>query len=388
MPPHYRLDNSQGRCRRRPVRRNRQERHKVKRGWWGQVLGLGLLTAASSWGLGRQVDLEALHRQLAGQVLDFTHNHGQDRRIWSSALGQFRDLYVYLPPGFRPDRCYPVVLWLHGLGEDERSFLSTGLPLVDAAIAHGQLPPLLLAIPDGNVADTRRCLIPRHSAFLNTLAGPYEDYLYDDVWSFVRRQFPVCPERQAHWVGGVSIGGAAAYHLAIKHREEFAGAFGIFPPLNFRWVDCHGNYFGNFNPCCWGWRTSVANGHETVGKYYGIIRIPLRKVVYPLYGRGPEVIARLQADNPLEMLDQYDVRPGDLQLFVAYGGRDEFNLDAQIESFLYRARQRGLEVAVRYDPWGHHNRRTALRFAPDLIAWLAQQLSSPSAAVVPGGPPP
>src|SRR5580704_9367501 len=46
------------------------------------------------------IELKTLNVQLNGKVLDFTHNHGGDYRIWSWALCEKRDLYVYLPPCF------------------------------------------------------------------------------------------------------------------------------------------------------------------------------------------------------------------------------------------------------------------------------------------------
>jgi hypothetical protein len=337
------------------------------------ALLLCLASAAPAQARGRR-PFRNVNNGLAGQILDFTNHHGEDNRIWSAALGQRRNLYVYVPPGFDPEKRYPVIVWLHGVGQSEEHFLDNGAPRIDQAIRCGQLPPVIVAVPDGNVPCNRPALLHTHSGFLNTKVGNYEDYLFYDVWGFVQQNFPVRPERQAHLLGGVSLGGAGAYHLAIKHKEEFGLVCGIFPPLNLRWVDCHCNYFGNFDPCCWGWRTSVANGHETVGKFYCVVRIPLRKVVYPLFGKGPDVIARISEENPIEMLDAYDIHPGELDMFVAYGGKDEFNIDAQVESFLYRCRQRGLAIAVAYDPHGHHNSRTAREFAPALIDWAGPRL--------------
>jgi hypothetical protein len=62
-------------------------------------------------------------------------------------------------------------------------------------------------------------------------------------------------------------------------------------------------------------------------------------------------------------------------MYIAYGGKDEFNIDAQVESFLYRCKQRGLTVAVGYDPKGHHDIPTAVRLMPDLFDWLGAQLA-------------
>ena len=61
-------------------------------------------------------------------------------------------------------------------------------------------------------------------------------------------------------------------------------------------------------------------------------------------------------------------------MYIAYGGRDQFNIDAQVESFLYRARQRGLTVSVGYDPSGKHDAATALKLLPGVLDWLAVQL--------------
>jgi S-formylglutathione hydrolase FrmB len=315
-----------------------------------------------------------LNRRLAGQLVAYTKHHGVDRRIWSAALGQLRDMYVYLPPGFDPCKRYPVMLWLHGINSDERTFVQQAVVDLDEAIASGRLPPMIVAAPDGSLRG-RPTLLGVNPLFLNSNAGPFEDYLIQDIWPFVLQHYPIRPERAAHVVAGYSGGGGAAFRVAIKYRETFGVVFGLSAPLNIRWMDCHGRYMANFDPNCWGWREDVSRGREVIGRFYGVIAVRLRRLVYPLYGRGPDAVERISRDNPIEMIDLYGLQPGELCMYVGYGGRDQFNMDAQVESFLYRARERGLPVAVGYERNGRHNWRTGERLFPGALRWLAPLLA-------------
>jgi hypothetical protein len=83
----------------------------------------------------------------------------------------------------------------------------------------------------------------------------------------------------------------------------------------------------------------------------------------------------MSLENPIEQIDRYGLQDGELAMYVAYAGHDEFNLDAQAESFLYLARCRGIRVDCAYDRWGHHNQRTAFRLLPGTLDWLGQKLS-------------
>jgi len=320
-------------------------------------------------------NLDCLNRQLAGQVVDYTHNHGSDNRLWSPALCQKRDLYIYLPPGFDPHFCYPVMLWLHGLGQDEQMFLEDPVHRLDAGIACGQLPPFIIAAPDGSLSgDSSGFGRDTGSFFINSKAGNFEDYVMQDVWGFLLSHYPIRPEREAHVLAGVSMGGGSAYHLGLRYRDCFKILIGIFPPLNSRWVDCHCRYRANFDPCCWGWRQEI-RPREVVGRYYGVIVVRSGRLSDPLFERGPEGIAAIIRDNPIEQLIRSDLHDGELDMYIAYGGRDQFNIDAQIESFLYVARQRCLTITVGYDPKGKHDRATARRLLPDILNWLGPRLA-------------
>lgn len=357
-------------------------------GWLGSLLMLCLLTvpalaqpqnSAEAAVLRQQpfsrFRLERVNKKLCGKVLDYTSRHGGDHRIWSNALCQKRDMYVYLPPCYDPTKSYPVMLWLHGFMQDEHSFIDYVIQPFDEAICCGKLAPMIIAAPDGTIRG-RPSILTGSSFFLNSDAGNFEDYLIDEVWPFLLANFPIRPEREAHVIAGLSMGGFAAYNQAIKHQCLFKVVVGIYPPLNLRWVDCHNRYMRNFDPCCWGWRESVDRGWEAVGRFYCVIRAPLRLMLDPLFnGRPPGTVERLALENPTEMIIRGDLKEGDLDLYVAYGCRDEFNLDAQVESFVYVARQHGITVDVESDPRGRHNQATAVRFFPGIIEWLAPRVA-------------
>jgi S-formylglutathione hydrolase FrmB len=351
----------------------------VKRTFW---LAFGLLVVAplspaQAHDLiirGRR-ELEAVNRRLHGQIVDYTHNHGADRRIWSDALGQKRDVYVYLPPRFDAAKRYPLIIALHGYAQDERAFLKYAVDDYDQAMASGCLPPAIMVVPDGSV-DGDGCRTNSGSFFLNSKAGRFEDFVMQDVWDFAMKNYPIRPEREAHVLLGVSMGGGAAFNLGIKYRDRVQVVAGIFPPVNTRYVDCHGRYMSHFDPDCQGLRTDVSRGHEVVGRFYGVVLIPLKRLLDPIYDRkDPSVIDQLSRDNPFEMLDAYNVKEGELSMFIAYAGRDEFNIDAQVESFLYKTKQKGLTVDVAYDPKGRHDYHTVVKLQPSLFDWLSKRLA-------------
>jgi hypothetical protein len=324
--------------------------------------------------LPRPFQVDRVNRQIGGQILDYTHNHGVDRRIYSPALGMKRDLYVYLPPGYDPCKKYPLGIVLHGFRQDETRFIEDMVVPLDAAIVAGELPPMILAAPDGT-PHGRTCLSTAGTFYINSNLGAFEDHLIGEVYPFLLKNFPIRPEAEAHALMGVSMGGGAAFAMTIKYQQHFRTAAAIFPPLNLRWISCRDRYMDNFDPCCWKYRTDFSRGHEVVARFYGLFTVRQRQVVYPLYGRNnPNTVFLVAAHNPIELLDAYDVKPGDLHLYVGYGGRDQFNIDAQVESFLYRAKQKGLEVGVGYEPNGHHDLRTALKLLPAALRWLKPRL--------------
>jgi pimeloyl-ACP methyl ester carboxylesterase len=346
------------------------------------ALGLPLVGVQGSGWRKNENDLKVTNRRIKGQVVDYTFNHAKDNRIWSRALNQRRDLYVYLPPGYDAHQHYPLMLYLHSFAFDEQSFLQEVVPLLDEAIVAGKLPPLIVAAPDGSLYG-EPCFHHPGSFFLNTRMGDFEEFVLQDVWDFVVHRYSVHPDRKAHILAGVSMGGFASFNLGIRHRNAFGVVIGVFPALNLRWVDTHGDYFADFDPRGWGWRMTLENPREPIGKFAaGLFNIRVRDLLEPLFGRGSDAIHELSANNPIELVDRTRLKNGELDMYVAYAGRDEFNIDAQVESFLYLAKYRGLDVGVGYAEKGRHNEATAKSLFPGIVNWLAPRLAPYSPAWV------
>jgi S-formylglutathione hydrolase FrmB len=319
-----------------------------------------------------EFDLIGFCKRLKGRLIDHTGNHGLDNRIWSPSLHQWRDLYIYLPPKHDRNQAYPVIYYLHPFTFDERSLLWF-IPTIDAAIAEGRFPPVIIVAPDGSL-DGRGTLKQPGSFFLNSNAGPYEDFILNDVWDFVCQRYRIRHERCAHVLFGASMGGFSAYNIGIRHRDAFGVVVGLHPPLNLRWSDVDGNPRAKFDPRRWGWRMGYDTPHEVAANYAGIAKIRMGDLIWPVFGEGGEALYNIANNSPLELAMKCCLRNGDLSMFVGYAGRDEFNVDAQVESFLYWAKSRQISIAVAFEPDGHHDFHTALKMLPSALHWLAPQL--------------
>jgi hypothetical protein len=338
------------------------------------VVTLGAADPARAHLLPRPFGVIRTNIQIKGTLVNYTANHGRDRRIYSAALCEKRDMYVYLPPGYDPCKKYPLGIYLHGFLSDEINFMEWVVKPFDEAIACGKLPPMILAAPDGSPKG-KTCLSTAGTFFLNSNLGNFEDFLIKDVYGFLMEHYPIRPEPEAHALLGASMGGATAFCKVMKHRDKFGVATAFAPPLNIRWVSCHGHYFDNFDPHCWAWREHF-DRRQVVGKFCGgLVKIRMGNFTTPMYGKdNPDTTALIASENPIELLDTLDIKPGFAEFYVGYGGKDQFNIDAQVESFLHRAREKGIEVGSDYRPTGRHSAWTAIRMLPAMLDWLAVRM--------------
>ncbi|GGT30337.1 alpha/beta hydrolase [Nonomuraea spiralis] len=163
------------------------------------------------------------------------------RGVHSAALGNARDVFVYLPPGYDPaDGPYPVV-YLH---DGQHVFAAAGLEpswrldeTLDTLITAGTLPPLV-AVGVSNAGDARGAeyshVAPYPRDPHGRLAGrSYEDFLIDELMPLIRSRYAVTGAAERTAVMGSSMGGLVSYHLAFRRPEVFGLAAIMSPFLVF-----------------------------------------------------------------------------------------------------------------------------------------------------------
>ena len=150
----------------------------------------------------------------AGDVL---HEH-----FTSPTLGRDWNYEVYLPTGYgETSRRYPVVYLLHGMSEDETSWVDFGHldQTADRLITKGAIQPCIIVMPSAG-----------RSWYVD---GPekIETAFIDDLLPEVDHHFHTQPDRMARVIGGLSMGGYGALHLALRHPDLFSAAALLSPAI-------------------------------------------------------------------------------------------------------------------------------------------------------------
>lgn len=123
---------------------------------------------------------------------------------------------VILPPSFDSDKAkhFPVLYFLHGLGDSEQSFIHTGAwNLTEDLLERGEIREFLIATPNGDA-----------SFYINSKDGKvhYEDFLLQEFFPFIEKRYRVAPGRRHRAIAGISMGGYGALHLAFRHPQLFS----------------------------------------------------------------------------------------------------------------------------------------------------------------------
>lgn len=127
---------------------------------------------------------------------------------------------VYLPSGYdagaaqKPARRYPVLYFLHGLGDNEQTlFNSGGWTLLDGLRKQHRMGDFLIVAPEG-----------RRSFYINSANGkvPYSDFFLHEFIPHIEGKYRIRPGRANRAISGISMGGYGALRFAFAHPELFS----------------------------------------------------------------------------------------------------------------------------------------------------------------------
>lgn len=122
---------------------------------------------------------------------------------------------VLLPPAYDADktRRFPVLYYLHGLGDNEQMFLrSGGWSMIQDLWDRHDLGEFIIVTPAAG-----------SSFYVNSRDGQYryEDFLLQEFLPFIEGRYRIRTARGSRGIAGISMGGYGALRLAFRRPDLF-----------------------------------------------------------------------------------------------------------------------------------------------------------------------
>jgi S-formylglutathione hydrolase FrmB len=140
------------------------------------------------------------------------------RTVPSQILGRPVNVCVVLPAGYDSSapRRYPVLYYLHGLFENEHSWIDRGgQEILEGLLSSGKVGEFIVVLPGAG-----------KSFYVNSYDGRdrYEDFFIQELVPWVDRAYRTLATRETRGIEGDSMGGYGSLHLAMRHSDIFGSA--------------------------------------------------------------------------------------------------------------------------------------------------------------------
>lgn len=150
---------------------------------------------------------------------------------YSTALGKFRRMHVYTPPGYEAGASkYPVFYLLHGAGDSDDSWTSVGRAgfILDNLIADKKAKPMIVVMPAGHTSQMQG--MGRGAAPTPGAAPPRDEFSEDfvgDIMPYIEKNYRTINDRAHRAIAGLSMGGSQTLNIAFTHLDRFS-SIGVF----------------------------------------------------------------------------------------------------------------------------------------------------------------
>jgi len=164
---------------------------------------------------------------------DVPHGNIDSITYQSTTVGTVRKATIYTPPGYSKEKKYPVLYLLHGIGGDEKEWLTGGTPqrILDNLYAEQKVEPMIVVMPNGRaMKDDRATGNIMESAKVQAFAT-FEKDLLNDLIPSIEKTFPVYTDREHRAIAGLSMGGGQSLNFGLGNLDTFAwiGGFSSAP---------------------------------------------------------------------------------------------------------------------------------------------------------------
>ena len=155
--------------------------------------------------------------------------HAQGRAecavIQSTILARPVRYCAFLPASFDQDKArrYPVLYYLHGLGDNEQSLLNFGgWDVISDLRRQGKIGDFIVVAPSAG-----------RTFYLNSENGKilYEDFFIKEFIPQMEKKYRAQSTRATRGITGVSMGGYGALRFAFKYPDQFAAVGAQMPAL-------------------------------------------------------------------------------------------------------------------------------------------------------------
>ncbi len=294
-----------------------------------------------------------------------------------------RDVSVYLPPSYKtnPHRRYPVLYMLHGFTNTDLNYFgegaSTHIPTIaDRTVGSGTAREMIIVTPNAMTVYGGS----NYSSGATT--GDWETFISRELVSYVDRRFRTIPKAKARGLAGHSMGGYGAMRIGMRHPETFSSLYIL-------------------SSCCISPMSNIPDTPEEMAAFEAFTERPddytqvpanIRTAVAaaaswapnpanpPLYYDSPvkngelqaSVFARMTANRPLAMVDQYinNLRKQHIAFDV---GNEDTNIAANLTEF--DRILTSYDVPHTFEVYqGNHGNRIPERFEQEVLPFFSEHL--------------
>lgn len=213
---------------------------------------------------------------------------------------------------------YPVLYYLHGLGDNEQSFSRTGgWTLIEDLRAHGKVGEFLIVAPEGGA-----------TFYINSADGKqrYSDFFLREFMPYIEGKYRVMPGREGRAITGISMGGYGAFRFAFAYPDLFSAISAQSAALI---------------------RESPEQLNEMAQS-----RSPAAEALAPLLG-DPINIARWKANDPFALAGKNKVALKKMAIYFNCGQSDDYGFDAGAAALDKQLTAEGIPHEYHPYPGGH-----------------------------------